>query len=372
MSAPDAPSATTSASPAAARVTTSPTSVDAAALPSLSAVLPTYNEAGWLADTVEALRVAVAEAGWPGVELLVVDDGSTDDTAAVLRTLSGPAADDASPGGPVDGLTVRHLRQDNAGRLAARRRGLGEATGELVLFLDSRVHLHPSSLAFVATQLREHPDRRIWNGHAVTASTSAPWTRFWDAITFLAWRRYLRAPRTTSYGAEEFEWFPKGTTCFMAPREQLIDATDRVESRSADPHLANDDTLMIRNLLDFGRINISPEFACTYHPRSTLRAFLRNAYHRGSVLVDGHLRPGQRFHRLFLVLAVAAPVVGLPMLRRPRRFAVASAGASVGAGAAAAAAGVPVRDAASFGALLVPFSVAYGAGIVRGFRNRVR
>lgn len=327
--------------------------------PSLSVVLPTYNESAWLPETLAELRESIARSGLTDVEIVVVDDGSTDDTADVL------AAEPAHP-------TLRVLALPNSGRLAARRSGLDAATGELVLFIDSRVHAGPDSLGFVRRQIEQHPDRRIWNGHAITASSSAPWTRFWDAIVFLAWRRYLRNPTTTSYGEDEFEYFPKGTTFFLAPKQWLIDATDSVESLSADPTLANDDTIMIRNLLEFGRINISPEFCCTYHPRSTFRAFMKNAFHRGSVLVDGHLRPGLRFHRPFQALLAIAPVVLGWALRRPRRLVVVPVAASVGVGVGARAAGVPWRDAGSLGLLLVPFSAAYGAGIARGFRVRKR
>lgn len=327
--------------------------------PRLSVILPTFNESAWLPETIAHLRAALAESAWNDVEIVVVDDGSSDDTAAVL------AADTGTPP-----LTVVSI--SNTGRLGARRVGLDRADGDLVLFLDSRVHVRPGSLAFVRHQLEEHPDRRIWNGHAVTASTSAPWTRFWDAITFLAWRRYLRDPHTTSYGEDEFDWYPKGTTCFIAPREWLIAVSDDVDSLSDDPKLANDDTLMIRDLLRFGRISISPGFACTYHPRTSFRAFMRNAFHRGSVLVDGHLRPGLRLYRPFQAVVAVAPFGLLWALRSPRRFVGAVVGGSVAATAAARAAGVPRRDAEAFGLLLAPFSVAYGAGIVRGFRARRR
>lgn len=329
--------------------------------PTLTVVLPTFNESAWLPDTLAHLRIALRNGGFDDARIVVVDDGSTDDTVAVLHR----AADDG--GAPLEVLSL-----PNSGRLAARRAGLDAATGELVLFIDSRVHIHPDALAFVRDQLLDDPTKRIWNAHAVTASTNAPWTRFWDAVTFLAWRRYLRNPRTTSYGEDEFDWYPKGTTCFLAPKDWLVEAGDTVESHSGDPRLANDDTLMIRNLLRFGRINISPSFGCTYHPRSTLDSFLRNAYHRGSVLVDGHLRPGLRLYRPFLVVAAIAPFVAAWALRSPRRVVGGGVAASAGAAVAARAAGVPARDAASFGALVVPFGVAYGAGIVRGFRVRRR
>ena len=332
--------------------------MDLTGCPTLSVVMPTHNEAAALPETLSRVIRALDDALWPVWEIVVVDDGSTDDTVAKLAAMAEPR--------------LRVVSQTNQGRMPARRRGLDEATGELVLFLDSRVWVGDDALRFMRAQLAADPAARIWNGHAITLSDARPWTRFWDAITFLAWRGYLRNPTTTSYGAEDFDHFPKGTTMFLAPRAWLIEASDGVESLSSDPALANDDTLMIRALLDHGRIHISPEFDCYYRPRQTLDAFLRSAYHRGSVFVDGHLRPGMRFHRPFQLLCLVLPLGGLWACRRPRRLLAVGVGGSAALGVGARAAGVPTADAVALGLLATPFSAAYGAGIIRGFRRRRR
>jgi glycosyltransferase involved in cell wall biosynthesis len=321
-------------------------------------IIPTYNEASWLEPTIIRVRLALDRANWDDWEMIVVDDGSTDGTVETLAAL--------------DPQDVRIVHQQNSGRMVARRRGLAEATGELVLFIDSRVWIGEDALRFVRQRLELDPTALIWNGHAVTASTLKPWTRFWDALTFLAWRRYLRHPTTTSYGDSDFDYFPKGTTMFLAPREWLIAASDGIRSRSADPSVANDDTLLIHGLLRFGRINISPEFDCRYHPRTSFRAFLKNAYHRGAVFVDGHLRPGKRFHRPFQILLAVLPAVAWWAVRRPRRIAGLAVGGSAALGVGARALGVPSGDAASLAVLAVPFSVMYAGGIVKGFRVRRR
>ena len=83
----------------------------------LSVIIPTYNGGPWLAEAVRS----VGDPPPPGVEVLVIDDGSTDGSAEALA------------GWP--GVTV--LRQPNAGPGAARNRGLAAARGELVAFLDA-------------------------------------------------------------------------------------------------------------------------------------------------------------------------------------------------------------------------------------------
>jgi len=99
----------------------------------LSVVVPTYNRR-------EVLRVCLASLARQTLssdqfEVLVVDDGSTDDTESVVRSFQGA-------------LLVRYLRQPhNRGRAAARNRGIREATGDVVVFVDSDVFPVPGFLA---------------------------------------------------------------------------------------------------------------------------------------------------------------------------------------------------------------------------------
>jgi len=99
-------------------------------MPRVSVIVPTYNRADWLADTV---RSALSQTH-PPLEVIVVDDGSTDDTEAVARGLGG--------GGP-----VRYVRQVNGGVGAARNAGARLATGDLLAFLDCEDLWEPTKLA---------------------------------------------------------------------------------------------------------------------------------------------------------------------------------------------------------------------------------
>ena len=87
-------------------------------VPLVSVVIPTYNRAQYIAETIES----VLRQTYENIEILVIDDGSTDDTAAVVRQF---------------GSRVRYVWQKNAERGAARNHGLRLASGEFISFLDS-------------------------------------------------------------------------------------------------------------------------------------------------------------------------------------------------------------------------------------------
>lgn len=95
-------------------------------LPALSIVIPAYNEEKRLPPTLEAVRCYLDAIPYPGAEIVVVDDGSRDATAAVVESF---AARDAR---------VRLLRNPgNRGKGYSVRHGMLEARGEWVLFSDA-------------------------------------------------------------------------------------------------------------------------------------------------------------------------------------------------------------------------------------------
>jgi len=93
----------------------------------VSVIIPCFNRAGMIGD---AIRSAL-EQTHPPTEVIVVDDGSTDDSLAVARSF---------------GPQVHTLHQENAGAAAARNTGIAAATGEFVAFLDSDDLWKPSKL----------------------------------------------------------------------------------------------------------------------------------------------------------------------------------------------------------------------------------
>jgi glycosyltransferase involved in cell wall biosynthesis len=101
--------------------------------------MPAYNAEEFIALAIESVLVQ----DYPNRELIVVDDGSTDSTAAIIRRY---------------GPRVRYEYQSNAGQAAARNRGIRHSTGELIAFIDADDVWLPPKLARQVALLEQSPD----------------------------------------------------------------------------------------------------------------------------------------------------------------------------------------------------------------------
>ena len=108
------------------------------AMPTFSVVIPVYNGAGTVGRAIKS----VLEQTHAASELIVVDDGSTDDTARVLGDF---------------GDRIIHLRQANAGVSAARNNGAQRAKGEWLAFLDADDWYYPDRLRWHAEWIAREP-----------------------------------------------------------------------------------------------------------------------------------------------------------------------------------------------------------------------
>lgn len=106
--------------------------------PLVSVILPTYNRRHLVTKSIRS----VLGQTYRNFELIVVDDGSTDGTQALVRSIAP---------------SVRYLWQEHQGVAAARNRGLAEARGELIAFQDSDDLWHPEKLAIQVDLLHDQP-----------------------------------------------------------------------------------------------------------------------------------------------------------------------------------------------------------------------
>ena len=117
-------------------------------LPSISVVTPSYNQAQFIAQTVESVR----DQHYPNLEHLILDGLSTDDTLDVLTRY----ADD-----------VVVVSEADSGQTDAINKGLRKATGDIICWLNSDDYLLPGALHAVGEFFEQHPDVAWVTGDAV-------------------------------------------------------------------------------------------------------------------------------------------------------------------------------------------------------------
>lgn len=123
----------------------------------VSVIIPTWNRAHFI---VEAMDSVWAQTYRP-IEMLVVDDGSTDDTREVVRQWRRHHRGDRR-------FRLRYFRQENRGAPAARNLGLIESRGEFIQFLDSDDVLHCKKLRRqVARFTTDETADFVYSGHAL-------------------------------------------------------------------------------------------------------------------------------------------------------------------------------------------------------------
>jgi hypothetical protein len=107
--------------------------------PTISAVIPAYNSAAFIAEAISSIRSQT----YPVNEIIVVDDGSADNTGDVTRQA---------------GNDIRYIRQENAGPSSARNRGIASASGDLIAFLDADDQWTPERIEKQLEVIRHDPD----------------------------------------------------------------------------------------------------------------------------------------------------------------------------------------------------------------------
>jgi glycosyltransferase involved in cell wall biosynthesis len=109
------------------------------ASPLVSIVIPAYNSANYIQETLESCLAQT----YPNFELIVIDDGSTDDTIAIVESY---------------GDKIHLIQQRNSGPAIARNTGIQAAQGEYIQFCDSDDLLHPEKIAHCMAAMLKNPD----------------------------------------------------------------------------------------------------------------------------------------------------------------------------------------------------------------------
>ncbi len=144
--------------------------------PLVSILIPAHNASPWIAETLRSARAQT----WPQIEIIVIDDGSTDDTLAVANTFASPQ--------------LRVVTQPNRGASAARNHALSLARGDYIQFLDADDLLAPDKIENQLRRLLPLGPRTLASGtwarfetdsSAAVFTTSPPNARDLSGVEFL-------------------------------------------------------------------------------------------------------------------------------------------------------------------------------------------
>ena len=111
----------------------------------ISAVIPAYNSAAFLPDCINSIRQQTI----PLHEIIIVDDGSSDNTEAVVKSL---------------GDDIVYIKQQNQGPAAARNRGIQKATGDWIAFLDADDQWTSNKIELQLNCLEKYPELQLIAG----------------------------------------------------------------------------------------------------------------------------------------------------------------------------------------------------------------
>jgi glycosyltransferase involved in cell wall biosynthesis len=218
---------------------------------SVSAVVPAYNAARTLPATIASIEAQSVEV----LEILVVDDGSTDPTAEVARS--------------VGGRDLRVIAQANAGHAAARNTGIAAARGRYVAFLDADDVWLPDKLARQLAEIQRDPTIRALQTGAARV----------DDELRLLWLQPCRRSQNQLWDTLYFRNMPGLMSTLMVERDLL----EEVGGFDASLVILQDWDIAIR-LARRGQLHSLPDVLSAYRFFDTSQ----------SANVDIHVEPGLR------------------------------------------------------------------------------
>ncbi len=240
-----------------------------------SVIVPVYNGA----ETLDACLTALMEQNYPRerFEVIVVDDGSTDDTAQIAIKF---------------GVRLISLGS-NQGRIVARNTGAQAARFETLIFNDARVTPERELLAKIGRLDYEPliPDIRDFD--------DSRWglPRFFYLLRCRLYAPYY--PLSKDRGdfwitTENFDRAPKGTGCFVCSRGRWIANQPETSDRET-----SDDTRILRKIVATKPILRTFAASARYQQRTGFLAVVAHTFRRGPLFADYYLRPGGRYFVLY-------------------------------------------------------------------------
>jgi len=178
--------------------------------PLISICIPTYNRAQFIE---KAVRSALAQT-YSNFEVVVVDDGSTDNTAAIMSEIRDPR--------------VRFILKEHSGGPQTRNRCVAEARGEFFIWLDSDDALLPRTLRAYAEAAAQHPAVDVFYGNLQIADENLNVVEVWSYLDYHGWSEALLSDLIIK------NRIPNGFTMIRKSRFEQIGGYDPAFPRAHD------------------------------------------------------------------------------------------------------------------------------------------
>lgn len=204
----------------------------------VSIIMPVYNVASFVGTSINS----VLNQSYENWELIIVDDGSTDDSFQICSTLAK------------SDHRIKLLQQKNSGVSSARNRGLKEANGDFILFLDSDDELYPQTIKHCIESLLSYDDVVQFSYESINESGESLQTYSLKEGSYSSINDYHRSAN-----------YPYTIWGFLIPR--VLIAHEGIYF-SDELSYGEDQEFIIRVLLSANRILVLPEALYRYRLRS--------------------------------------------------------------------------------------------------------
>lgn len=246
----------------------------------VSVVVPVFNEGQLIASCIQSLlEQNLAKERY---EIIVVDDGSSDETPQVLAKFR------------LEGKIKVVTFIKNRGRIVARKAGAEEASHGNILFIDSRCIAGKDLLS----EMLKKGYQPLIAGqiHARGESQANPCHRVIDLFRL---KYYLVGLSSKAHliNAKNFKRSPKGTTCLLIRRDLFLKNLPQKTGR-----YVNDDTRILQKVVKQKPILRYTNLSVNYQPRETPKQILQHLFYRGPRFADYYFSSGGPYRDLFVMV----------------------------------------------------------------------
>jgi hypothetical protein len=306
-----------------------------------SVIVPVYNGS----ETLNACLLALVGQDYPPerFEIIVVDDGSTDQSTQIAAKY------------PVRLISIG----SNQGRIVARNTGARAARFETLVFNDARVIPGPQLLAQVNRKayLPLMPETDTYDG--------SKWG--YSRLFFILRSKFYAPYYPAAMDAEEymitpenFHAVPKGTGCFICSRSLWLQSQPTVQDKNT-----SDDTRILEKVVAQRPILRTPSIRVGYCQRTMVTRVLPHVLQRGPLFADFYLRPGGRYRSAYLIIWAILGSFLAGMLYHPGLCFLFAGALSLGLLAAAFYVGKRWTDIPLVCSYLPPLVLSFGCGILK-------